>query len=337
MLMINIKQWYLAFLKKDKISFFEKFFYGFLCGLSYVYGLIVILINFLYDKEIISSYSCRAKVISIGNLCWSGSGKTTLSSWLYNKLSPKFKIAILRRGYGSDEGKLLEETTENVFALADRSKLAKNLESQFDLFILDDGFSHRKLSRDINIIIMGAREFEKKYKLIPAYFFREPLKSLKRADIVVLNYASQLNNPGQVKELISRIAPRSKVYLSNYQVQGFRSLKGDKISLELLKKRRIAAFCAIGYPEGFFSKLEEQGLEIVRRIVYPDHHELSEAEFNSIQDDLLKQDIGDLITTPKDKYHFPGENFKLNIFIMDINIEIEDEDGFSCEINKRLA
>ena len=147
-----------------------------------LYGAIVFFRNLLYDKKIFSSFPSKAKVISVGNLSWSGTGKTPLSIWLYKKLSSKFKVAVLRRPYAQDEEKMLQEKVKNVFSCPNRQKIAKEKESLFDIFILDDGFGHRKLKRDIDIVIMGAREFKRKHDLIPANFFREPLKALRRAD-----------------------------------------------------------------------------------------------------------------------------------------------------------
>jgi len=334
--MVKLKWWYLSFLEKNKRNAFELSFYCFLYLLSLIYGFGVRLRNFFYNKKVIPSYSCRAKVISIGNLSWSGSGKTSLSIWLHRRLSSEFKVAILRRGYGNDEGKLLGEITKNVFSFASRHILAKRLERLFDIFILDDGFQHRKLRRDVNIVVMGAREFRRKHRLIPAYFFREPLSALRRADMLLLNYKEEIEDIEEIKKSILNIAPHLEVYFSCYKFKRFIDLDGKEYSLDFFKGKKLAAFTAIGYPEGFLNKLKELKLDIVRKIVYPDHYELRNLQFKAIQDSLIKVGINDLIITHKDKYHFPNCEIKLNIFIMEVEMEIENEDNFMRGVKIRL-
>ncbi len=335
--MYRLKIWYVNFIEKDKRNIPEKIFYFFLYLFSYVYGFGVAVRNFFYDKNIIPAYSSSAKVISVGNLSWSGSGKTPLSIWLYEKFSSRFKAAILRRGYGEDENKMILEKTADAFFLPDRYKLAKRLESSYDLFILDDGFGFRRLKRDVNIVIRGAREFRKKHRLIPAYFFREPLSSLNRADIVLLNYKDELDDPVRIKKAIERDFNRLAVYFSRYRFKRFCDLDNNEVSVSALGDRKLACLCAIGYPEGFFRGLDALNLKVARKIQYPDHYQLSEAEFLALQSDLLKNGIKDLVITHKDKYHLPSVEFKLNIFIMEVELQIEDEDGFIQEISKKLA
>ncbi len=337
--MVNPKlnQWYLDFLEKDRKNVVESLFYFLLCFFSRIYGAGVFLRNFLYQRKIIPGFISQAKVISIGNLSWSGSGKTSLSIWLYEHLSSKYKTAVLRRGYGDDEGKLLKERVNDVFSAPSRSKLTKELERTFNLFILDDGFQHRSLCRDIDIVIMGSRDFRRKHRLIPAYFFREPLSALRRADILLLNYKEEIKDEEALRETIRMIAPGLGIYFSQYKSKGFLDLAGNKFAVDFLKGRRLGAAAAIGYPQGFFNKLAELDLNLVRKIVYPDHYELSITEFRNLEDSLISKGINDLVITHKDKYHFPSLESRLNIFILEVELEIEDELRFLTEIKDRLA
>ena len=334
---INLRKWYVDFIEKDRRNVWESIFYCFLLILSVIYGFAVGLRNLFYDKKIIPSYKVKAKVLSIGNLSWAGSGKTPLSIWLYENLASQFNTAILRRGYGDDENKMLLDTTANVFSLPDRYKLAKSLESSFDVFILDDGFQFRRLKRDVNIVIRAGREFKKKYRLIPAYFFREPLSSLGRADIVLLNYKDEIEQPSELKKSILDEFPNLEVYFCQYKFKYFLDLDNNEFDAGVLRGRKLACFCAIGYPKGFIAGLKKLDLDIVREIIYPDHYELSQEEFMSLQDDLLQKGIKDLIITSKDRYHLPVVKFKLNIFIMEVGLKIEDQDSFLQEVVKRLV
>lgn len=335
--MVKLKKWYINFLENDKKSVLERIFNLFLEFLSAIYAVIVHLKNFLYDKKLKLSASCPKKIISIGNLSWGGSGKTTLAILLHQKLSLKFKTAVLRRGCGRDENKLLEEKGITVFSSPDRAALAIRHSPEFDIFILDDGFQHRKLNRSLDIVIMGAREFRKPMKLIPADIFREPLASLKRAHILILSYSSELNDYFSIKTMLGRKFPNLKIYCADYKPEKIITLNGQLVSAGDLENKSLAAMTAVGYPKGFFKKIENLGIIIKRKIIYPDHHELTDKEFKQLQDELLKEGIDNLIITRKDKYHLPTGEKKINIFILDITMCIENEQDFLEQVFKKIA
>ncbi len=334
--MVSLKQKYLDFLEKSRRNLPEIIFYRFLCLVSGIYWLAMALHNFLYSRKIFPSYRTQAKVISVGNISWAGSGKTSLVIWLKEIFSGQLRTAVLRRGYGHDEGKLLSDAGCKVFSSPDRLSLAKELEPNFELFILDDAFQYRCLQRNIDLVVMGAREFRNKPRLIPAYFFREPLTSLKRADMVLVNYSEEIPDRTQIIALVRKFSPQSRLFFSGYQVKGFYDLQSNPVDLNWLKGKKIAAFTAIGYPQGFFNKLKESGLDIFRKFVYPDHYELKEAEYLKIEEELLSQEISDLIITAKDKYHLPAKEKRLNIIVMGITIQIENKQDFIEALRSKL-
>lgn len=336
--MTRVKKWYLSIVEGSRRSFWESLFYFLLCFLSRIYGVGVFLRNFLYEIKVLPQFFSKAKVVSVGNLAWSGSGKTSLSLWLYERLSDRYKTAILRRGYGRDEGELLKESGARVFSAVQRSKLAGSLENSWELFILDDGFQHRKLARDVDIVMINSRDLCRRPRLIPAYFFREPLASLKRADILVVNYKDELaEDAGSIKESFQRIAPQLKIYFSQYESKGLVDLSGSRIDIDFLFGKKIAALTAIGYPQGFLNKLSELGLDVSDRIIYPDHHELSESEFNRLEVDLINRGINNLLITRKDKYHLPSLQSRLNIFILEVELKIDNESDFLKDIEDKLS
>ncbi|MCF7907756.1 MAG: tetraacyldisaccharide 4'-kinase [Candidatus Omnitrophica bacterium] len=334
--MFKLKQLYLSFLEKDKKNAAEIVFHWFLEILSWVYGAVVGLRNFFYDHNMFSSYRSQAKVISIGNISWAGSGKTSLAIWLNERLSVEFKVAILRRGYGRDEELLLKEISQNVYSSPDRCRLAKELGSRFEILILDDGFQYRRLKRELNLVVIGAREFSRSRQLIPADFFREPWSSLKRADLVLINYADEISDRDKIISEIKRLTGNSSLYFSNYRLGQFIDLSSKVIETKKLQNKRVAVFTAIGYPQGFLNKLKESGLNLVSEIIYPDHHELSDLEYKKIETDLLSQDIHDLIITSKDRYHLPAMSCKLNIIVMEIELQIENELEFLAEVRSKV-
>ncbi|MCP4652678.1 MAG: tetraacyldisaccharide 4'-kinase [Candidatus Omnitrophica bacterium] len=331
---MRLRQKYIIFIESDKDAPWKIALDFFLQLLSLIYGLIVSVRNFLYDKSILPAKKCSKPVICVGNLSWGGTGKTSLSLFLWDELSKKFNTAILRRGYGIDEEKILKEKNQNTFSGKNRAKLAMSLAEKFDLFILDDGFGHRQLRRDLDIVIMGAREFECKYRLIPASYFRERLDSLKRADIVILSYKSELISPHNTKEKLQKRFPHLKIFFADYKVVGIIDLKNQMVDKKILDNRKVAALTAIGYPKGFFNKLNETGIKVAKKITYPDHYQFSKNEFLTLQDKLIKEGISNLIISAKDRYHFPENEIKLNIFILQVELALDNAATFIESVNK---
>lgn len=334
--MLKVKQWYLKLLEKEKKNLPEKLFSFFLYVLSLIYGFIGGLRNFFYDRGVFPSFRAEKKIISIGNLSWGGCGKTTLAIYLYDKLSPKFKPAVLRRGYGDDEGQMMKEREVKFYSALNRKSLVKEFSGQFDLFILDDGFQYRKLKRDLDIVVMTAREFRKKVRLIPAYFFRENLSALKRADILIINYKNEMSQVDKIQQNLKARFPRLKIYFANYRFKKITDLENNEYDSAFFKNKKLAALSAIGYPEGFFNNLKNLNLNVAHKITYPDHYSLTPDEFIALQENLEKEDISDIIITRKDKYHIPRPAAKLNVYVMDIEIQIEEEEKFLADVENIL-
>lgn len=332
-----LKKMYIAFIENTKRDFCGRFIYGLLLALSWLYGAAIALRNRLYDYHIIPSYAPRANVVSVGNISWGGSGKTPLCIWLYERLCGQWRTCVLRRGWGDDENKLLQEKVGNILYGKDRCALIKKNQQRFDLFILDDGFQYRRLRRSLDIVIMSSREFLKPQRLLPAYFFREPLNSLSRADIVIVNHSDEAPDRDAIKARIKAVANGCEVYFARYIRNRFVDFDGIEYRLDYFLSKPIAAFAAIGYPGGFFRKLRESGLWLKREIVYPDHYVLRQQELARLEAQLLSEGITTLLITHKDKFHFPYRPRKLAAFIMEVGLVVDNEEGLLSTISERLG
>lgn len=332
----RLRKSYIDFVEVGPKSIFGRFFYGFLYLLSLVYAFFVLLRNFFYDFGVIKAYrSDLSFVVGIGNISWAGTGKTSLSLLLYHQFSSKLATAILRRGYGQDENDLITRAGGVVFSSPDRRAMVKRLEKKYQLFILDDAFQYRRLKKDIEIVMIGAREFSKKIRLIPVSFFREPFSSLRRADFIIVNYKERVDRQ-RVQKILSGVLSGTKLYFADYQVLGLSDLKGSSYSLESLAKEKIAAFAAIGYPQGFFDLLENLGFKVSEKIIYPDHSSLSVKEYLSLESKLLALGIKTLIITEKDRYHLPVGEKKIDIFILNVKLKIECQDQLISQIEEKI-
>ncbi len=283
-----------------------------LMSLSGAYALGVAVRNAAFDAGWRTVHRADVPVISVGNLTLGGTGKTPMVEWVCRRLRERgLRVAILSRGYGqtgglNDEGRVLEDNLPDVPHLQDpdRVRLARiaveELESQ--VLVLDDAFQHRRLARDLDIVLLDALDPFGQGRLSPRGLLREPVGSLRRADVTVLSRADLVDattraairreaehRAGALKWAEARHAPRDLV-----------GAEGLTEPLERLATARMAAFCGIGNPEGFRRTLMRLGAVPLDFRTYPDHHPYDAADVG----DLVRwaRDLGaDLVlTTQKD-------------------------------------
>jgi tetraacyldisaccharide 4'-kinase len=326
-----IKNTYLSFIEQRQKNIVNDILFGVLIFLSRLYGAAVCFINFCYNKNIFHVYRSAKPVICVGNISWGGSGKSTLVLKIREYLKNNFKTAVLRRGYGIDEEAMLKGSGGDIYSNKDRVALVHNLENDYDCFILDDGFQYRRLCRTYDIVVMGAREFNHVFHFIPAYIFREPLSSLKRAGLVVINYKSELKNAATAVLTVKKYT-NAPVFLADYRITHVKDAQGHIFSPTRIAQLKTAAATAIGYPQGFFNKLKAYGVNAQEEVVYPDHHELNKDESNRLSILLAKKAITHIIVTMKDKNRFDSIVGKFTVLFAEIEMTIDNEDGFRREI-----
>ncbi|HVN72167.1 MAG TPA: tetraacyldisaccharide 4'-kinase [Desulfomonilia bacterium] len=303
--------------------------------LSLIYGAGVKVRNILYDSGVLKSYRAPLLVVSVGNIEAGGTGKTPFTMALAEGLSRRgLKTAIVTRGYkGTLKGPvrvapnhLIEEVGDEALLMArlvdlpvikspDRVKgaLFAHVHLGSDIIILDDGFQHRRLRRDMDIVLVS-RDITRE-KLLPAGMLREPAASLRRADVIVAMKGS----------LCSRLK-------ADLKPMSFVDLQGEEAGLELIKGKRVLAFCAIGRPEHFFAGLEGLGAQ-VERLAYKDHHRYSMADVREIMDHASGSDL--ILTTEKDLVKIDPKWFaglEKRIFVVKAGIEMTGLEGILDEI-----
>ena len=282
-------------------------------ALSCVYSAVVRTRNWMYDKHLIKSHRCESTVISIGNITTGGTGKTPLVIWLCNYLSEKEQnIAVLTRGYKTEHGKLTDEPAilakscgqARVIVDSDRVQGAEKAISQSGarVLVLDDGFQHRRLRRDLDIIAIDATCPFGYEKILPAGFLREPLKGLKRAGAVVITRYEQAQpqEADGIVERIKKINPDILIAKAVHEHPFAVMIKGRKLTIEQLREKNIYAFCGIGNPDAFIENLKNLGLNIVGHKVYNDHHDYTENDIADIYEEARYLDAEVVLSTEKD-------------------------------------
>ena len=232
------------------------------------YSLVVRLHNFLYSKRWLEIHTADVPVISIGNITAGGTGKTPLVIWICNTIYQisnikyqKYGVAILTRGYKArgtiDEPAILTESCPQakVIVNPNRAEAAAEAVDKFGakVLIMDDGFQHRRLHRDLDIVtIDGTRPFGYG-KMLPAGLLREPVASLNRTDAAVLTRCDQISESelSRIEKKLQLINPDMVIAKSIHNPICAKTMTGEKITIEQLKGKKIFAFCGIGNPNAF--------------------------------------------------------------------------------------
>lgn len=311
---------------KKETNIYEKIIIVLLRSIGVFYWLASRYRNLLYDKGILRSYSSKSFVVSIGNITTGGVGKTpfTLETAKYY-LTLNKKVAIISRGYGAklnnkkpnlisdgsgalysasiagDEPVWLADNAKGAYVVtcASRVKAEKFLQEKYnpDIIILDDGFQHRKMKRDLDIVLVDAKnKFGNKY-LLPAGPLREDIISaMKRTDkLIVVNksydsknalkYCDYLKNKYKKDTYLCKIIPEC----------AYNILNGERLE----SGAKIMAFSAIGQPEGFYDFLKKE-YRLIAVLDFEDHHSYEQEDISKIIHFAQEENIDSIVTTEKD-------------------------------------
>jgi tetraacyldisaccharide 4'-kinase len=281
--------------------------------LSVPYGLAVRVRNGLFDRGWKRTTRVAVPVISVGNLTLGGTGKTPCVEYLAEFFRRReVRVAILSRGYGStsgrnDEALVLEENLPDVPHLQgpDRVELAQTAieELESELLILDDGFQHRRLQRDLDLVLIDCTNPWGHDYLFPRGWLREPKSSLRRAGAVLLTRCDQVDVAARerIKETVRRFNPQAPVVETAHRPVSLVNSRQEIAPLERLRGQPIAAFCGLGNPEAFRQTLVALGANVVDFRSYPDHHGYTREDVEELRRWARKQTVDCvMVTTQKD-------------------------------------
>ena len=302
-----------------------------LTPLSYLYAATVTLRNWLYDCRLSKSKRLPCKVISVGNIVSGGTGKTPAVIWIAKALlDADCRPAILLRGYlrqqktsGSQVVSDGQEILASVEASGDEAvMIARELPSvpvlvgkdryeagcraldqlKCDVLILDDGFQHRKLGRDLDIVTLDATQPIGTGKLLPAGTLREPVSALRRADMIMLTRVDTAKSVAAVRESITKLVGDKPIVESRHEpTRLYRLGRGDEVDFGVLKGKNLLAVCGIGNPGAFAKTLRRYEPQCIDLMPFPDHHQYSSGDFVRIQQEAKQAGADYIITTRKDE------------------------------------
>ena len=264
---------------------------GLLAAVEVPYSLAVRWRNRRYDTGRAEVSRVDAPVVSVGNITLGGTGKTPAVEWLARWFTSKgLRVALVSRGYGARAGQLNDEALELAQKLpgvphvqdADRVRGARRAiaEHGAQLILLDDAFQHRRIARDLDIVLVDALEPFGYEHVFPRGTLREPLAGWRRADVVMLTRAEQADTSrrAEIRSRVLQFAPQAVWVEATHAPIGLLWRAGRDEPLETLRDKSIAAFCGIGNPAGFWHALESCAYRVAARRTFADHYAYSEAD-----------------------------------------------------------
>ncbi len=256
------------------------------------------------------SFAAGVPVISVGNLTVGGTGKTPLAAWVVGELAEAGRTpAILTRGYkavggASDEAEMLKRATgAPVIVNADRvAGAAVAVDGGADVLVMDDGFQHLRLRRNLDIVTIDATCPFGYGAVLPRGTLREPAGALRFADVVVVTRCDQVTPEAlaAIRERVASLAGRAAVAESVMQPTRVCAFDGSEAPVESLSGRLAWAFCGLANPEGFYRTLTDANLRLVGRTSFNDHHAYTGQDVSDLLQRASSAGATLLLTTAKD-------------------------------------
>jgi tetraacyldisaccharide 4'-kinase len=286
------------------------------------YAAIIGLRNLAYSKSWLKVHTADVPVISIGNITTGGTGKTPLVIWLCKFLQQKnLRCAVLTRGYKTtqnsklktqnsvDEPAILAESCPQakIIVNPNRTEAAAEAVNKFGakVLIMDDGFQHRQLARNLDIVTIDATCPFGYGKLLPAGLLREPVASLQRADAAVITRCDQISESElcQIEKKLQLTNPDMAIAKSIHNPICVKSLAGEKTTIEQLKGKKIFAFCGIGNPDAFLNTIKNSGANLIGSKIYNDHYHYTDSDIDDIHGQANRLEADLILSTQKDHTH----------------------------------
>ena len=341
-----------AILSGRRKGFFPGLLRLLLLVLSFLYRPVVALRNFLYDRKLRPVRSIDARVICVGNLTTGGTGKTPFVEYLVRHLlSRGKKVAIVSRGYGGrrgepdDEKLVLGENLPEVPHVTGKDRVACGLaareEYAADVVVMDDGFQHRRLARDLDIVTIDATlPFSYGYQL-PRGLLRESPVSLRRAHVAVIT-RSKLVTPDELSALeneISRLAPEALIVHAAEEVLSLQDLKGNTRPARAVSGKSVAAFSGLGNPEGFRGTVGELGVNRAMFFDFGDHHRYTLEDLKAVDAAAGAENAEFILTTQKDRVKLPADfPWKHEVLVVKMSMRItKGEEAFKRRIDRVVS
>lgn len=328
---------------------------GALSMLAVAYRAAIALRNAWYTCVPGSRRRVGCPVISIGNITVGGTGKTPIAAKIAQLLDARGRrVAILTRGYKgatiqfdagqrdeatrrwrqeSDEAIILKRRCPRARVVVDPDRVAgarRAIAEGAEALVLDDGFQHRRLARDLDIALVDATAPFGRGRMLPRGLLREPPAALRRADLIILTRSDQVESSTRLALVgrLKRLSGGKPVVEAVHRTDRFMDLKGRPVDIEDPGVMQAVIFAGIANFASFRRSVEGQGITVLAAYEYPDHHDYTAEELDGLRDTAGQIEANAILTTEKDAVKLVGrwEDAGCRLLVLDLEIEF-DEDG----------
>lgn len=346
--------------------------------MSSVYGLGVMIKLGLYKSGILKQHKLGCKVISLGNITVGGTGKTPTAQRLAAIIRDMgYRVVILNRGYragwrgqvglvsdgrkiymsvneAGDEAYLLAKNLPGVAVVIGKNRTVtgdyavENLRAE--VIILDDGYQHWQLARDLDIVLIDTLNVFGNNFLLPRGTLREPLANLARAHAFLLTKVDQSTDDVRdvIRDTLARYNEKALVVESIHNPRCFieiedwyKGVRPETISLEAIRGQGVLAFSAIGNPTSFEQTIMDIGAGSVESVRFPDHHDYTMTEMHDVMQKAVDKEVYALVTTEKDAVKIPSEFIyserPLPVYVLGIEVRFVDGHEELMEMIGKMA
>ena len=322
-----------------KPKFWDKKNKTFLSILLYPLSIIYYLISIIKKKTTITQ-KFSIPIICVGNIYVGGTGKTSAAIEIAKILNQSKKVCFLTKGYGRKSNKdiylnelnMLNLNTEvtgdealllnkygHVYISNNRAEAINTIiKLGFDAIILDDGFQDRQIFKNLNILCFDSKNWLGNNNLIPSGPLREPLTSIKEANFIIIKGEKNQIIENEIK----KISPNIEIIYAENRIE----------NNEILKNKNFIAFTGIGNPYSFFNTLLNHNIKIIKQIIYPDHFQFTEKNYQLLFQEAENNNCN-LITTEKD-YVRIKEQFKEKVYFTKLNTLLIGKESLEKELKK---
>jgi len=282
-----------------------------------LFPLSLIVLIFIYiKKKITKAIKFNIPIICVGNIYIGGTGKTPTSIFLVKELVRLGKNpVILRKFYRShkDEHNLIKKKVSNLILSENRiDGIRKAEREKYDSVILDDGYQDYKIQKDLSILCFNQNQLVGNGLVLPSGPLRESLNSIVLAQIILIN--GKKNEAFEKK--ILNINKNLEIFYSSYKPE----------NIDQFKNKKLLAIAGIGNPDNFFQLIEENGLNINKKLVFPDHYEFNKTEIQKIKNEARENNY-QIIMTEKDYFKIKESDID-NMEYLKVSLEITDKEKF---------
>lgn len=324
---------------------------------SALWGLVAGAKNTLYDRRWARVFRLPVPVVSVGNITAGGTGKTPLIIHLARfLLSSGFSPLVLSRGYGSkgtgsrivsdgrdvllsadeagDEPVLIARSVPGVPVVVDPDRVrgGRVAVRRFNptVVLLDDGFQHRRLGRDLDIVLLDAVDPFGRYALLPSGLLREPFRGLGRAGVFIVTHAPRSEELETLTAVVRRYNERAPILRARHVAEMLVPLGGGSLSaLARLSSQPVYAFCGIGNPDGFRVTLHEAGALLAGFEAFSDHHSYGRGEIEAIATAARRAGAALVVTTEKDSVRIGSAPSEPPFYALRIRMLLEPESALT--------